>query len=254
VIHEDIMISFSQLTGGVEWVWLIWLATVAVLLKMLGSALRRWRRPRWSQLARGEEGLSYTLSYVLVFPIFFLFVCVVFEATWLLMAKIGTMYAAHAGARSQVVWTSAQTQEIGLGNKRTYQAVWTAMTPFVTGDPGANRIPTDAYEQAIEYLAAYQANLVSGDPYANAPASALTSRFLCAAARTDWHSTIDPHSHGDVKVTVTYRAPLHIPGAARVLAAKGQGPFEYAITSSATLPNEAPASPDGTLGIEYQSR
>src|SRR5690242_5021661 len=108
------MISLTQLTTGVEGIWLIWFVSVAVVLKMLAATLRRWRRPCWSELARGEEGVSYTLSYVMVFPFYFLFVCVVFEVTWLLMAKIGTLYAAHAGARSQVVWASAQ-QPPGLG-------------------------------------------------------------------------------------------------------------------------------------------
>ena len=251
------MISLAQWIHGVEWVWLIWLASIAVVLTMTGKALQRWRRPRWVELAHGEEGLSYTLSYVLVFPIYFLFVCVVFEASWLLVAKVGTMYAAHAGARSQVVWSSAQTEQKGLAIKRTNQAVWTAMTPFITGDPRWISVPGQALLQSVEYVAAYKAHFSSGDPYADAPNETLGARYHCAASRTTWDVQVDPdpaHPNGDVTVTVTYLAPLHIPGAARVLNAGSGTLNEYRIVSTATLPNEAPANRSRTLGIDYQSR
>lgn len=254
MIGEDIMNWLSHLTSGVEEIWLIWLISLAVVLKMSASALRRWRRPRWKHLAHGEEGVSYTLSYLLVFPFFFLFVCVVFEATWLLAAKIGTMYTAHAGARSAVVWASAQPTN--LQKTRINQSVWTAMTPFVTGDPDWLKVPGEAFEQSGEYVLAYEL-CVGGndDPNAKPATSTLANRYLTAASRTTWQMKIDKSKpDGDVTVTVTYRAPLHIPGAARVLNPNGWPRNEYAITSTATLPNEAPASADGTLGIDYQSR
>jgi Flp pilus assembly protein TadG len=247
------MISPSQLTHGVEWVWLVWLVGVAVVLRMSWQALRRWRRPRWRELARGEEGVSYSLSYVLLFPFYLLFVCVVFEATWLLLAKVGTLYAAHAGARSAVVWSSAQTRSSDLPTRRINQSVWTAMTPFVTGEPSLLDIPADAGGQAGEYVLAYKAYFTSGDPNADAPVGTLTRRYLAAASRTTWEPPVDQlarvRAGGDLTLTVTYRAPLHIPGAARVF-----GGREYRIVSSATLPNEAPANDAQTLGIDYQSR
>lgn len=251
------MTWLSQLISGVEVVWLIWLVSVVAVLKMLASGLRRWRRPRWKQLAHGEEGVSYTLSYVLVFPFFFLFVCVVFEATWLLVAKIGTMYAAHAGARSAVVWASAKPEN--LRTSRINQSVWTTMTPFVTGDPNWLKVPSEAFGQSAEYILAYDLYVRgSNDPNAKPAAKTLLNRYLTAASRTTWQPSVDQlakvPSGGDLTFTVTYRAPLHIPGAARVLNRKGGPRNEYLVTSTAKLPNEAPASADGTLGIEYQSR
>jgi hypothetical protein len=245
------MISLGQWIQGVEGVWLVWLVSLAVVLRMLGRALRRWRRPRWTELAHGEEGVSYTLSYVLVIPFYMLFVCLVFEATWLLLAKVGTLYTAHAGARSAVVWSSAQP--VNLRTKRIKQSVWTAMTPFVTGGPSWRNAPDgDAFGQAQEYAAAYRLYFTSGDPNAKAPWATLTNRYLTAASRTTYE--INPQPNGDLTVTVTYRAPLHIPGAARILNPNGLPQNEYRIMSSATLPNEAPVSADGTLGIEYQSQ
>src|SRR6516225_2131077 len=161
------MISPLQWIQGVEWIWLIWSVGVVMLLRLTWQALRRWSRPCWRELLCGEEGLSYSLSYVLVFPLYFLFACMVFEATWLLLAKIGTLYAAHAGARSQVVWSSAQPAN--LRTTRTNQAVWTALTPFVTGDPSWLSVPSEAWAQSGEYVLAYESYYSSGDKYADAP-------------------------------------------------------------------------------------
>ena len=245
------MISPLQLTQGVEWVWLVWLAAVAVILRMTSHALRRWNRPNWTELARGEEGVSYSLSYVLVIPFYFLFACMVFEATWLLLAKIGTLYAAHAGARSAVVWSSALPQ--GKRSPRIHQSVWTAMTPFVTGSPDWLHMSGDASIQSVEYAGAYRSYYKSGDKYADAPFTTLASRYLTAASRTSCQWQVDKPQAGDLTVTVSYRAPLHIPGVARILARGGAASREYQITSSATLPDEAPANDGKTLGIDYQS-
>jgi Flp pilus assembly protein TadG len=245
------MISPSQWIQGVEWVWLIWSVGVAVLLCLTWQSLRRWRRPCWRELLCGEEGLSYSLSYVLVFPLYFLFVCMVFEATWLLLAKIGTVYAAHAGARSAVVWASARPQ--GKRDTRIRQSVWTAMTPFVTGSPDWLHMSGDASIQSAGYAGAYRSYYQSGDKYADASFTTLASRYLTAASRTSCQWQVDNPQAGDVTVTVTYRAPLHIPGVARILGRGSLGSREYKITSSATLPNEAPANDGKTLGIDYQS-
>jgi Flp pilus assembly protein TadG len=242
------MISPAQWIHGVEWVWLVWAVAAAVVLRMTWHMLRRWRQPRWAELVRGEEGVSYTLSYVLVLPLYLLFVCVVFEASWLLMGKIGTLYAAHAGARSQVVWASAQPSN--LATTRTNQSVWSAMAPFVSAEPRWRFVPLEATLQAAEYTAAYRSNLTPNHPNANVPDSTLGARYLWAASRTSWQAQFDTPRKGDVTVTVTYDAPLHIPGAARIFSS-GR---DFTIRSSATLPSEAPVSADGTLGIEYQSR
>jgi Flp pilus assembly protein TadG len=244
---------------GVEWVWLAWLVGLAVVLRMAGQALRRWRRPCWQQLARGEEGVSYTLSYVLTVPIYMCFVCLVFETSWLLLAKIGTLYAAHAGARSAVVWSTATPEgnwsdDTALNNERNnriQRSVWTAMTPFVTlgtGDPPSSG--GAASSQADKYADAYQAYTGS-----DASRTTLRRRYLTAVSRTSCAPLMPniPLS-GDVKVTVTYQAPLHIPGVSRFLDPNGQAPYKYTITSSATLISEAPVSSDGTLGIDYRSR
>ena len=131
------------------------------------------------------------------------------------------------------------------------------MTPFVSGNPRLSIIsPLEAAEQAGEYTLAYRLHFTSGDPDADAPPKVLAARYLVAATRTTWESRInDSKPDGDVTVTVTYHAQLRIPGLSRFGFFREHGaPYEYRISSSATLPNEAPASADRTLGIEYQSR
>jgi Flp pilus assembly protein TadG len=246
------MFSPGQWIQGVEWIWLVWLVSLAIVFKMSCQALRRWRRPCWVVLARDEEGVSYSLSFVLLIPFYLLFVCVVFESTWLLLAKVGTLYAAHAGARSAVVWASAQPAN--LRTTRINQSVWSAMTPFATGSPSWLGLSGDAFGDALDYAAAYNLySPASNDPNAQPGFGTMTNRYLTAASRTSWQQQVDTsRPDGDLTVTVTYRAPLHIPGAARILNPNGSQ-NEYSITSKATLPNEAPASANGTLGIDYES-
>ncbi len=247
------MFGPRQMIEGVEGLWLVWMLAVAVVLRMLWLALRRWRRPNWGRLAAGEDGVSYSLSYVLVMPVFLLFVCIVFEVTWLLLAKIGTLYAAHAGARSAIVWSSAKPES--LRTARINQAVWTAMTPFATGDPSGGSLSGDAYWQAQQFSWAYGSFVrAGGDPYANSPANTIVKRYYSAASRTTWNPPVEQLLwENNVTFTVTYRAPLHIPGVARLFDPDGAPPYEYPISSTATLPNEAPVSSDRTLGIDYWS-
>src|SRR5262245_49854582 len=95
-----------ELVRGMEVVWLAWLAGVGLLLVGARWTLRRFQAPGLRELWRDEGGASYTLSYVLAVPVYLLFICIVAEMTLLLVAKVGTLYAAHAGARSSIVWRS----------------------------------------------------------------------------------------------------------------------------------------------------
>jgi hypothetical protein len=207
-------------------------------------------RVGFKALACGEEGVSYTLPFVLLVPFYLFFVLIVFETAFLLLAKIGTMYAAHAGARSAVVWQSAQPE--ALRQPRVQQAVLTALAPFAV-DNRASAGGTAA--EAVEFANAYTAASSPGQAVpttlglpADYSPQGLQNRYGSAADRTtiaiDW-GTGKPNS--DVSVTVTYSAPLHVPVVAAWLGR------QYTMTSTATLPSEAPRSADGTLGIGYQS-
>jgi hypothetical protein len=149
-----------------------------------------------------------------------------------------------------VVWQSAQPAS--FQQRRVQQAVFTALAPFVTDGTAS---PGSSAAEAVEFAAAYAACAAPGQtgrpplglPTDYAPQS-LQNRYGWAVARTklaiNW-GTGKPNS--DVTVTITYRAPLHIPIIAAWLG------NQYTMTSTAILPSEAPRSEDGRLGIQYQS-
>ncbi len=65
-----------------------------------------------------------------------------------------------------------------------------------------------------------------------------------------WVEALAPADpHGPLRVTVTFRAPLYFPVASRLLDPDGRAPFEYPLTATVTLPNEAPETESGTTGI-----
>jgi hypothetical protein len=260
--------AVSELFAGMEGVWAVWLVSVGVLAGGAWAAVRRFRTPTLADVVRDEQGVSYSLSYVLVVPFYLFFFCMVYESSLLLLAKIGTLYSAHAGARSAAVWQSARPAE--LRQERVQQSVFTAMAPFVSArsrDLATARAlpPGSAYYQAGEFVLAYQfysrggmnqpAPADRGYARANAPAGYLFKKYLNAAARTTFEVGGNPNEPGGpTTLTVTYRAPLLIPGVNRFLDPDGHWPYEMEVVSRATMPNETPVSADHSLGIDYHSR
>ncbi len=127
------MSGLLEIFRGVEIIWVIWLVGVLVLLHGLTRIRIADRRPKLAELVQCERGASYSLAYIFVVPVYLLFLCVVFESSMLLVAKVGTMYAAHAGARSAVVWQSADHKNgKSVRSERIRQSIRVAMAPFVS--------------------------------------------------------------------------------------------------------------------------
>lgn len=256
--------SLAELFEGAEVVWAVWAVAILILIAGAVRVARCARRPSLRALAADEHGGSYTLSYVMAIPVYLFFLCMAYEATWLLIAKIGTLYAAHAGARSAVVWESMEPAD--TRDNRIEQSVTMAMAPFATSSEkhlaSAGGAPPEAYVRAEEFVLAYRgyssASAAQPPPRArpyrqtNTPSDTLRRYYLVAAARTTYRYDADPNPGGQVTMTVTYRAPLRIPGPARWLGFSGSSP-EWVVTSRATLPNEAADTPDRTIGIGYRS-
>jgi len=260
--YETIVACWSD---GSVLVGSIWLVAIGLAALGFGQALRRCRWQRLQALPTCQAGLSYTLSYVMVIPVYLFVILIAYEATWLLVAKIGTMYAAHAGARAAVVWDSMDPGQDRT--RRIEQATTTAMAPFATpnwkhiswgGGPTANGVLA-----AEEYVLAHRqyAQAVQAPPPRRRPypleiptAASLRLRYYCASSRLRWqYQVLDSRPGGDLRFEVVYRAPLRIPGPARWLSARPGPPWEYEIRSFAVLPHEAPATESRTLGIRYRS-
>jgi Flp pilus assembly protein TadG len=197
---------------------------------------------------RRQRGTSYTLPFVMVVPFYLAFVLAVFEAGFLVLARVGTQYAAHAAARSAVVWQSAG--DAAAADRAAHRSAWMAIAPFIlgrsAGDPGP--VPPDADAAAPTYGAAMIR-------FAGSDSDLYEKKFRNAAPRTtvtvENRSPGDPH--GLLRVTVTFRAPLYVPVVSRFLAPDGNR-LEFPLTATVTLPNEAPESASGTLGIDYRPR
>src|SRR6185437_5924062 len=78
-----------------------------------------------------ENGAAYTLSYVMVIPVYAILICMIIETVLMLSAKLGTVYAAYSAARTASVWSSATTWDKTLAKAK--QAAVQSMVPFASG-------------------------------------------------------------------------------------------------------------------------
>ncbi len=85
------------------------------------------RAARLRALARSRRGASYALPVVLVVPLYLAVLLAAFELGLVLLAGVGTRYAAFAAARSAAVWHSHPSAE--LAALRPRQAAWGRARP-----------------------------------------------------------------------------------------------------------------------------
>ena len=258
------MFSPSRLTEGVADVWVLW-AVSAVALVWLSRWLRV-RRPRLAlrALARDERGASYTLSVVLVLPLYTVLVCLIVQTTLILVVKIGTLNAAYAAARSGAVFlppARVSSDAADRAEREIRQAAILAMTPFASSDSKPAVVATARLDVQAEreYLAAYQ--LYAGDLALDNADDVLPRKRCYADFATDVQVVPRPGevpspSDRNVTVTVTYEMPLSIPGVARLLGGEQKFLplarfFSRPVTSTVILEQELPQTRDRTLGINY---
>jgi hypothetical protein len=197
---------------------------------------------------KGEDGAAYTLSYVMVIPMYALLLCVIIESVLMISAKLGTVYAAFTAARTASVWSSATTWEKAMA-KAKHSAV-KSITPFASGMRSlpASLPPTGDLKNAGKYVVAYEAFAKN-----SVAAKYILAKYGYATRHTQ--VTIDgpPTTwNGDIKAKVTYEFPFVIPGVARIFGRRGaDGRYYFPITSEATIPNEGPQDDRKTIGIGY---
>ena len=196
------------------------------------------------RLAIDEDGAAYTLTYVMVIPVYALLICLIIESVLMMTAKLGTVYSAFAAARTASVWSSATTWE-----KTMEKAKWAAMksmTPFASGTHGGllNAVTVDSLAFQGAYLA-----------YAKKPISPkyLANKYGYAQGHVKVEIEGPPeHWNSDITAKVTYEFPFNVPGIGRILGRRGfDGTYYYDITSTATIPNEGPQDDRETIGIGY---
>ncbi len=253
------MITIQSLMESVADVWLVWILSAAALVYLTRGAILRLRRWNVRELAGGEEGASYTLSLVLVMPVYIFLVCLIVECTLMLVVKTGTMYAAYAAGRSAIVWVPAESQDADASQAKVKKAAVQAMTPFASGRDVHRRgtplefLPRSASIDGLLYYEAYQFYTKG-----NAPQDYIVGKYQFADIATQ--ITIEPQGNepnSELKVSVEYEMPINVPGIGRFLGNQASWPtapfFTRKISSSVILEQEGPQSSNQLLGIEYDS-
>lgn len=243
------MLTFQEFIND-RWFW-AWLSSstafIAVTIVLL-QKVRRVRVRQLRQLLRCEQGAAYTLIYTLTFPFYLLTIVVAFELSVVMMVNIQAKAAAYDAARAACVWAAAQPagREDFHAHAAAAQRLFATASGFAahqqsfsTADPRGPLFRQAFDELGGESIAYHDTYLESKARYANSNTSVSLSREEDA-----------------ITATVTYRLPLHTPGAGRVLGTKLPGTNFYAmlVRKAVTLPIERPQTPDGTFGVEYRSQ
>lgn len=240
-------IAPTEIFRSVEIIWIVWLLSVVGLLTFTVRAIRRFRARRLRRLSRDETGAAYTLSLVMVVPIYLFLMCLVVETTLVLSAKSGTIYAAYQASRAGVVWSSSASWPQTEAKMR--QAAVEAMVPFASGTQRRGKLEPES-ARARRFLDAYEeyARSKAHRPY-------LASKYRYAEKAVTVTSDGPPAAwHSDLKVTVKYDFPFNVPGIGRLLGEKrSDGQFYFPITSEAVLQNEGPKNAAQRTGIRYAS-
>lgn len=215
----------------------------------MNTTHRKTRYPRvpgpatMRRLAVDEDGAAYTLSYVMVIPVYMLLICMIIESVLFFTAKLGTVYAAYAAARTASVWSSCTTWDKTMVKAKA--AATKSMTPFASGMK--TPIPKNKPTGWVKYMTAYEA-------YSDQPVSEtyLLKKYIYAKSCTKVVIKGPPQSwDADISATVTYEFPFNIPGIGRIFGKRGAFGYYLPITSTATLPNEGPQDNRKTIGIGY---
>lgn len=208
----------------------------------------RRRQSGFWRFASDEEGAAYSLSLVMVMPILALLICLIIEGALILTAKLGTVYAAFAAARTASVWSSHTTWE--KTEEKAQKAALQAMVPFASGTQSLlSNVPTDAdtVKDGTIYIGAYE--VFAKDPQA---LKYLAAKYGYASRNVKIEIEGPPtNSTAPITAKVTYQFPFNVPGIARILGDKGPDGYFFNISSTATIPNEGPRDDRKTIGIGY---
>ena len=184
---------------------------------------RSRRRPGLWHLAVDEDGAAYTLSYVMVIPVYALLICAIVELALLLTAKLGTVYASYAAVRSASVWSTATTWE--NAEKKARKAAIKCMTPFASGTQSivSTANPTEDLEDDLGDIAVDGATYnLAYKLFATKPVSAkyLSTKYAYALRHIEVKVEEPTDGAGNITATVTYEFPFNIPGIGRIFGEK----------------------------------
>ena len=263
-------VGFFELFRSVEFVWTIWAICLFLFACMTARLVRYTRRFHFRDVCKSvyhfcldEKGGTYSLSVVMVLPFYVIIIAMILETTFLLCAKMGTIYAAFASVRSAIVWTTVQypAEHVLVTNKarqKAKQAAVQAMVPFASGLHSISGTSSNS-AKSQEFLNAHKA-YVKGHAKKPLKDQYILNKYCYAEENTE--VTLEGEGDGsepwkkNIVTTVSYDAPFLLPYIGKLLGGrkkvvKGRSLYCYAIESKAALLNECPMNDTGSLGINY---
>lgn len=219
--------------------------------------VRLLRRVRWPQiraLLLEEHGGAYTLSYIMVIPLYILLICIVVETTLVILAKFGTNYAAYAGVRSAIVYFTENKSDIARAMAQ--KAAVKAFVPFANGyqEPGAPSSTGESANQELYLRAARDYGLNSRyENYLRSKYKYAVNHLRVANLRVDpsQGAPQDEPWLKDMTVDIEYDFAFHVPIVGQLIGTEREGEYYYTVQSSARLQSEAPKNKEESLGINY---
>jgi hypothetical protein len=224
--------SFWRSPDPISIVYALSAVSLIGLFLLIKASAKRIRKSQFARVASEEDGAAYTISYVMVIPCYAMLICMVIETSALLPAKIGSVYAAYAAARTATVWSTATDWD--NAEKKAIAAGRHAFVPFASSTQGLR--PDAISRESASYVMAHVA-------FSDSPAR---EKYLLAKfdyAQRAVHVNVDQPTNweDDIIATVTYEFPFNIPGISRIFGdRRDDGSYYFPIESTVTLMNEAP--------------
>ncbi len=213
---------------------------------------------------KDETGGAYGISFLIVLPFYVLFMCLVFEVTFTLAAKIGSIHAALAAVRTAVVHTAVNHPDdrngfiTNLAEKEAKRAAILAIVPYSSGKDAANQKPS---EDGVSYWEAYNDFLSVNGIKTHVRKEYVLARYASAEKRINVNLNLENEDNIDstnepwtqsLTATVTYDAPCRLPNVGKLIGGtKKDGAVVITMTTKATLILECPKNKLGFLGVPF---
>lgn len=198
-------------------------------------------RQQLHSLAVGEDGGAATLSYVMVVPLLMLLVSLVVETSLMMNAKLGTVYAAYAAARTASVVSSQP--DWGTAQQTIESAAQQAMIPFASGSrPGQTAVAPGDFNEAYQEWAEQTVS----SKYAQQKISDAKQHVQVSIGGKpeEWDS--------EIRVTVVYDFPFHVPGIGKLIGEpSSDGGYVFPLRTELSWQNDGPQNAPQKLGIGY---
>lgn len=252
----DLLRQFTESMGDVLALGVVSAVGLAVFIYV---AAKRGRRGRFARIPVSERG-SYSVSLLMALPTFVTLLAMFVQCTCLMLAKLGTIYAAYAAARSAMVWIPSDAPSSVI-EAQVHLAAAKALAPFASSNPNHQEsavadLPVDAVNAFAD---AYEA--MAAEPIATREVLAQKLRNSFGTVEAPWVFVASASGDRLIQLNLKYHAPLAVPGLGLLLGKEVAGTegnfFAREIETTVTMTCEWPTViPDATprpyvMGIRY---